>query len=72
MSDLTRKSGNPEDQMRQPVFATSEEDRRKSFEEEDRRWATNEQVKDWIKLAIMCILTLAWHLIMYFFTPGLR
>ncbi len=71
-----RPSGPPseeeKEQFRQPTFWYNEKDRETSFHMEDKRWATSEQVKDWIKLLILVILTLAWHLTVYFLEPGLR
>ncbi len=60
------------EQFRQPNFWHNEKDRETSFRMEDERWATREQVKDWIKLAIMVALTVAWGLFVYFLQPGLR
>ncbi len=60
------------EQFRQPTFWRNEKDRHTSFQMEDARWATPEQVKDWIKLAVMVALTIAWGLFVYFLEPGLR
>ncbi len=59
-------------QFRQPTFWYNEADRKASFEMEDKRWSRNEQLKDWIKLLVLVIVTLAWHLTVYFLEPGLR
>ncbi len=60
------------EQFRQPTFWYNQKDREASFRMEDARWATREQVKDWLKLLALVILTLAWHLAVYFLEPGLR
>lgn len=61
-----------EEGERQYTISISEENRLKSFQIEDERWATSEQVKDWLKLALMIAVDLAWMLIVYFLEPGLR
>ncbi len=53
-------------------LSISDEDRKKSFEIEDERWSTKNQVKDWLKLGGMVLLTAIWCLIVYFLEPGLR
>ncbi len=72
----SRPGGEPtpeeKEQFRQPTFWYNEQDRKASFEMEDARWRTSEQVKDWLKLLVLVILTLAWHLAVYFLEPGLR
>ncbi len=72
----SRPGGEPsveeKEQFRQPTFWYNEKDRETSFRMEDERWRTSEQVKDWLKLLILVILTLAWHLTVYFLEPGLR
>ncbi len=72
----SRPGGEPSEeereQFRQPTFWYNEKDRETSFHMEDRRWAKNEQVKDWLKLLLLVVLTLAWHLTVYFLEPGLR
>ncbi len=72
----SRPGGEPteeeREQFRQPTFWYNEKDRETSFHMEDKRWATSEQVKDWLKLLILVLLTLAWHLAVYFLEPGLR
>ncbi len=60
------------EQFRQPTFWYNAKDRETSFRMEDKRWAPREQVKDWLKLALLVLLTLAWHLAVYFIEPGLR
>ncbi len=65
-------SGEEKEQFRQPSFWYNEKDRQASFEMDDARWRTSEQIKDWIKLAIMVALTIAWSLFIYFLAPGLR
>jgi hypothetical protein len=57
---------------RRYTMSISDEDRKKSFEIEDRRWATSEQIKDWLKLLVMMIITAIWCLTVYFLQPGLR
>ncbi len=72
----SRPGGEPSEeereQFRQPTFWYNEKDRETSFKMEDARWARSEQVKDWLKLLVLVILTLAWHLAVYFLEPGLR
>ncbi len=72
----SRAGGEPSEeereQFRQPNFWYNEKDRETSFRMEDKRWAKNEQVKDWLKLLLLVLLTLAWHLTVYFLEPGLR
>ncbi len=72
----TAPTGGPSEeereQFRQPNFWYNEKDRETSFHMEDKRWARNEQIKDWLKLLILVLLTLAWHLTVYFLEPGLR
>ncbi len=72
----SRPSGEPtqeeKEQFRQPTFWYNEKDRETSFRMEDKRWARNEQIKDWLKLLVLVLLTLAWHLTVYFLEPGLR
>ncbi len=72
----SRPSGEPsaeeKEQFRQPTFWHNEKDRETSIRMEDKRWARNEQIKDWLKLLVLVLLTLAWHLTVYFLEPGLR
>ncbi len=72
----TRPTGEPpeeeKEQFRQPSFWHDEKHRQASFEIEDARWATSEQIKDWLKLLLMVVLTIVWGLIVYFMEPGLR
>ncbi len=72
----TRPTGEPSqeerEQFRQPTFWYNQKDRETSFRMEDARWATGEQIKDWIKLLIMVALTVGWGLFIYFLAPGLR
>lgn len=72
----SRPGGEPSEeereQFRQPNFWRNEKDRETSFRMEDKRWARSEQIKDWLKLLILVILTLAWHLTVYFLEPGMR
>ncbi len=72
----SRPTGEPspeeKEQFRQPTFWYNEKDRLASFEMEDKRWSRNNQIKDWLKLALLVALTLAWHLTVYFLEPGLR
>ncbi len=65
-------SGEEQEQFRQPTFWYNEKDREMSFKMEDARWATSEQIKDWLKLGVMVALTFIWCLIVYFSQPGLR
>ncbi len=60
------------EQFRQPTFWYNEQDRETSFRLEDKRWAPREQAKDWLKLLVLVILTIAWHLAVYLIEPGLR
>ncbi len=60
------------EQFRQPTFWYNEKDREMSFKMEDERWATSEQIKDWLKLAAMVVATIIWGLLLYFLEPGLR
>lgn len=53
-------------------FGYSEDERRASFAIEDERWATGEQVKDWAILLAMIVVSLAYHLVIFAFQPGLR
>lgn len=57
---------------REYLLSVSQEERRQAFEEEDQRWSRSEQIKDWLKLALLVAITLAWNLLVYFFSPGLR
>ncbi len=72
----SRPSGEPpaeeKEQFRQPTFWYNQQDREASFKMEDERWATSEQIKDWIKLAILVIATIVWGAIIYLIEPGLR
>lgn len=61
-----------EEGERRYTISISEENRQRSFQIEDERWATGEQVKDWLKLALMIAIDLAWMLIVYLLEPGLR
>ena len=70
--DSMNKRPDRTSQERQYLLSLSEEDRRKAFEEEDRRWQRSEQIKDWLKLALMVAITLAWNLIVFFLEPGLK
>lgn len=64
--------GSVEDMERKYTMSISDEDRRKAFQMEDARWATSEQVKDWLKLGAMVLITVIWSLFIYFIEPGLR
>ncbi len=72
----TRPTGEPtpeeKEQFRQPSFWYNKKDREASFRMEDARWATSEQIKDWLKLAVMVAITLIWCAIVYLSEPGLR
>jgi hypothetical protein len=48
------------------------EQRQRAFEIEDARWSRDNQIKDWLKLLAIIIITDVWCLIVYFLTPGLR
>ncbi len=71
-----RPAGEPseqeKEQFRQPNFWYNEKDRETSFAMEDKRWRKSEQIKDWLKLLILVLFTLAWHLTVYFLEPGMR
>lgn len=46
-----------------------EDTRKASFEEEDARWRG--QWKDWLILAVMILVSLTYHLLIFYFQPGL-
>lgn len=50
----------------------TEDERRTSFASEDARWAPREQAKDWAILLAMILVSLAYHLVIFAFQPGLR
>ncbi len=72
----SRPTGEPsaeeKEQFRQPTFWYNEKDREASFQIEDARWAKGEQIKDWLKLLLMVVMTIIWTLIVYLLEPGLR
>lgn len=57
---------------RQYNVSISEEDRNRSFEIEDERWRIQNQLRDWMILGVMVLLTLGWNLFVYFMEAGLR
>lgn len=60
------------EQERQFTLSIGEEEREKSFEKEDERWARENQMRDWLKLAVLIVASLAYHLLIFFLEPGLR
>ena len=66
-------NGRPEsDAERRYTLSITDEDRRRSFETEDKRWARDQQIRDWLKLALLIAISLAYHLVVFFLEPGLR
>lgn len=43
-----------------------------SAEMEDERWSAGAQLRDWLKLLVMILITLAWCLTVFYLEPGLR
>jgi hypothetical protein len=73
----TEKSGhisesNFEEVVRRYSGSISPADRAKAFAIEDERYETGKQVRDWLKLLLMIVITDVWCLIVYFLTPGLK
>ncbi len=64
--------GNPEQVERRYSLSISQADRAKAFAIEDERYETGKQVRDWLKLLLMIVITDVWCLIVYFLTPGLK
>lgn len=60
------------EERRQYTLSISEEDRQKSFSVEDERWERRYQVRDWLILVAMVLITLIWQFLVYFLEPGLR
>jgi hypothetical protein len=50
----------------------SDEDLRRSYEAEDRRWSRGHQLRDWIVLLALVLVTVAWGGIVFLLEPGLR
>lgn len=63
--------GNPEHHRRYTV-SISDEDRSRSFELEDERWQVKNQVRDWLILAVLVLITVGWNLLVYFMEAGLK
>lgn len=71
-SSFRPKDHGAEARERQYTLSISDGDRQHSFEIEDERWSTEEQLRDWVKLGVLVLITLAWHLLVYYLSPGLR
>jgi hypothetical protein len=65
------RPGTEEDERRY-TLSISEEERERSFKMEDDRWAREKQLGDWLKLALLVVISLAYHLLIFFLEPGLR
>ena len=70
--DSPEKDIRDQESNRQYTVSISEEDRRKSFEIEDERWQLKYQLRDWLILGVLVLITLVWTLFVYFLQPGLR
>ena len=69
--DELERSGDQERERRY-TLSISDEDRRRAFEIEDERWARDKQLRDWLKLLLLIVISLAYHLLIFFLEPGLR
>ncbi len=59
----------PSSSYEEPYRYTDDE-RRSSFDAEDDRWKS--QVRDWVVLGLMVLISLGYHLIIFTLQPGLR
>ncbi len=62
----------PEQVERRYSLSITPEQRQRAFQIEDERWSRQNQIKDWLKLLVLVIITDVWCLIVYLLTPGLR
>jgi len=53
-------------------YTLSDEEARRSFDEEDERWSAANQLRDWVWLLVALLLWAAWTLAIYSLEPGLR
>lgn len=60
------------EEERRYTLSITEDDRQRSFDIEDERWTVRHQVLDWLLLLGMMVIVAGYHLVIYFFEPGLR
>lgn len=57
---------------RRYTLSISEDARQHSFEMEDEEWSRENQIKDWLKLLLLIVISLTYHLLIFLLEPGLR
>ncbi len=65
-----KSSGTAPSSSYEEPYRYTDDERRSSFKIEDERWKS--QLKDWLVLGLMILISLGYHILIFALQPGLR